>query len=127
MIRETQREAWEAIQPKLPSMQKEMLYLLSYAPSAAFEVYEAKGGLISNITATINQLANLGKVVDTGLRRINPKSGRKCIVWGLPCLGGNPYLPTPKPTRKALVEQIEFQRKRIIELEDEITRLKVEW
>ena len=81
MIRETQMESWEAIKPKLGPRQKEVLEELMLQPSTGFEISARLGRETYTVLPRINELMDHGLVVDSGVRRTNPKTKKKAIVW----------------------------------------------
>jgi len=80
MIPDTQREAFEAIKPKRETLQEQVFQFIKERGGATDE--EIRANLVGSygLAARRNELANQGRVVDNGKRRLS-SFGRKVIVW----------------------------------------------
>jgi len=81
----TSQEAAETISTAACRAQVEALFQ-KYGPMADFELRELCRGelewpLNRRINPRRNELSNIGVLRDSGIKRINPKSNKSCIVW----------------------------------------------
>jgi predicted ArsR family transcriptional regulator len=80
--RDTAREAAESLKPKAPLVRDKILQLMA-SPHAEFTADEAASMLglpILTVRPRFSELANMGKLVDSGVRRRND-SGKNAIAW----------------------------------------------
>lgn len=80
-VRDTQRSAWNDVQAKLGVRQQEVLKTLRYAPATLCEIANRLHVPINSISGRVTELCRAGLVKDSGMRRINPESGKANIVW----------------------------------------------
>lgn len=82
-MRDTQIDAWESIQDKLPESRSKVLSLIRSADGGAtlFELVGWLGWPINRISGRVTELARDSLICDSGYRRVNPISGRPNIVW----------------------------------------------
>ena len=93
MQQATSIQANEHVKKTLSEREKRVRQvLLDRGPLALFEIAAILGVPDHTISGRITALADKHKVIeDTGLRRVNPKSGRHAIVWRLK------YVQPPTP------------------------------
>jgi len=101
--RDTGIAAAEDVAPKVPRLQRVVLKSLETAgPSTPDEIAARHGLSILTIRPRVSELGRLGKIVDTGARRVN-RSGKKAIVWRLAKVAeqntpdNSPAAPEPGP------------------------------
>lgn len=84
MIRDTSREAYEAVLPDLSEKQATVLGLLNTAREALTnsEIGQALAWPINTVTPRTNELVKLGKVADAGKRTCRI-TGRTAHTWGV--------------------------------------------
>ena len=82
-MRDTQIDAWDAIQDKLPDARGIVRNAIIGRPLGAtlFELQSLLGWPINRISGRVTELAKRGLIQDGGTRRINPLSGKRGIVW----------------------------------------------
>lgn len=81
-ISDTQREAWEAIQPKLPELRLRVFQLVKRDKGAClFEASEALKIPFHHLSGCFTHLRDQGLIRDSGERRVFEPTGRKHIVW----------------------------------------------
>ena len=80
-MRDTQLAAWGDIQIKLGTHQKQVLEVIAAAPATGYEAANVLGWYSYRTLPRITELAKKGLVEDSGIRRINPESGKQTIVW----------------------------------------------
>ena len=80
---ETQTECWKDIKDNLTGTRREVLDRISEVPQGKtlFELVETLGWPINRISGRVTELHQKDAIVDSGDRRINPSSGRRCVVW----------------------------------------------
>ena len=81
---DTSRQAAEDISPAAPTLRGQVLYRISQAGDRGLTADEAahilQEGILS-IRPRVTELNRLGRIEDTGERRLNTISGKKAIVW----------------------------------------------
>lgn len=80
---ETQIEAWESIQDKLPESRREVLHVIAAAGALGISTVAISETLkwpINCVSGRITELHDSGLVKDSGRRCINP-SGKRAILW----------------------------------------------
>jgi predicted ArsR family transcriptional regulator len=80
--RETSRSAAESVRPKAKRLQQFCIDALRQGPLTADECAERLQIDKLSIRPRFSELASLGKIVDTGERRLNA-SGKRAVVWSL--------------------------------------------
>jgi predicted ArsR family transcriptional regulator len=81
--RETSRDAAESVRPKAKRLQQFCIDALrKHGPLTADECADRLQIDKLSIRPRFSELAALGKVFDTGHRRLN-ESGKRAVVWGL--------------------------------------------
>lgn len=83
MVRDTQQEAWGALNPKIGERQAVVLSELQRGPATLFELTERLMLPVNRVSGRITELHDKGMIADTGTRRINPQSGKRGIVWAV--------------------------------------------
>lgn len=83
-ISDTQKESWDSLQPTLGEKQKAVLDVINIKPSTLFEIACTLRWPVNRVSGRISELRDAGLIVDTGLRRVNPDSGKRGIIWGTP-------------------------------------------
>lgn len=78
--RATSRAAAEAMKPKVKSLRARVYDAIAERPSTPEEVASRIGEPVMNCRPRTAELAKLGKIEDSGLRR-TAMGGRKAIVW----------------------------------------------
>lgn len=81
MIHDTQQGAWNDLQDTLGAKQAAVLAELERGPATLFELTRRLGMPVNRISGRITELSARGLIQDTGIRRINPESGKGGIVW----------------------------------------------
>lgn len=84
---ETGKEAAEAIAPKLGRLQRLVLDTITSRGSLGLTPEEACDLLDlprTTLQPRFSELKAKGKVVDSGMRRANPSSRKRAVVWCLP-------------------------------------------
>jgi hypothetical protein len=85
-FRDTQITSWCSLQSSLDTRLDQVYEIIRRSGGATgFEVAEALGLPLHCVSGRITDLCGErgGWVVeDSGLRRVNPGSGKSCIVWG---------------------------------------------
>lgn len=85
VIRDTQRAAWRDVQDALGEKQRMVLEVITNGPATGYEVAKQLGWHSYRTLPRITELTKAGLLEDSGLRRINPESGKNTIVWRLKC------------------------------------------
>tara|TARA_R110000824_G_scaffold169383_1_gene346493 strand:+ start:1258 stop:1545 length:288 start_codon:yes stop_codon:yes gene_type:complete len=79
---ETSVEAAEAIKPKTASLRNiVLLHLRKYDGLTVHECAHIMNANVPAIQPRFSELKRLGKISDSGHRRVNNASGKKAIVW----------------------------------------------
>jgi predicted ArsR family transcriptional regulator len=78
---ETSRAAADDVAPKAPRLREMVLVALRDKPRTADECADHLGIDKLSIRPRCSELSALGKIVDTGDRRLNA-SGKRAVVWG---------------------------------------------
>ena len=79
---ETSRAAADAIKPKAATVRQRVLWEIGIGARTADEVAAMVGLSILAVRPRCSELARLGLIADTGMRRPN-ESGRMAVVWRL--------------------------------------------
>lgn len=82
-IRETQLEAWEAIQESLPESRRSVLRMIENSGNQGITTFDIAKKLmmpINCISGRVTELNDVGIVMDSGRRGVNP-SGKRAILW----------------------------------------------
>jgi len=77
---ETSHDAAVAMAPEARNLQADCLRALRSYPQTADEVADFLNRSILSIRPRLSELLRLGKITDTGFRRLN-QSGKNAIVW----------------------------------------------
>ena len=78
--RETSIAAAAEIEPKAQNLKKQVWIALNDRPGTADEIAARLNKSILSIRPRLSELANLGLIADSGIRRENA-SGKRAIVW----------------------------------------------
>jgi predicted transcriptional regulator len=82
---ETQLTAYAEIQDSLSEARGKVLRTISKNGGATtFEIAKLLSWPINRVSGRVTELCDKGAAIDSGERRVNPESGKKCIVWALP-------------------------------------------
>jgi predicted transcriptional regulator len=81
MIQDTQRAAYDEIQPTVSEKRARVLAVITKSPSALFDICSALGWPVNRVSGRVTELAEQGLIEDSGSRKVNPASGKKGIVW----------------------------------------------
>lgn len=82
MTRDTQRKAWEELQPTIGAKRQAVLTVIRRRKGAAlFEIADHLGWPINRVSGRVTELTKLNLVRDSGRRVVNPASGKNVIVW----------------------------------------------
>lgn len=82
-MRDTQIYAWDSIQERLPQTRREVLSVVRDSGKFGITTYSVAEKLrwaINSVSGRITELAEVGIVIDSGRRGVNP-SGKKAILW----------------------------------------------
>ncbi len=80
-IPETQLDSWDKLQDNLSCRQEAVFKAVARKPSTLFELTDWMGKPVNHISGRITELKRMGRVRDSGLRRENPRTGKRGIVW----------------------------------------------
>ncbi len=88
-IKDTQRESWKEIRKDLSARHNQVLELLDRSKKGLtlFETCAFYGLPPNQFSGRFTELAEQDRIIDTGLRRINPMTGKKGVVWDFPKKG----------------------------------------
>jgi len=82
--RETQLSAYAEIKDTLSEARGIVLRAINKDGGATtFEIAKLLGWPINRVSGRVTELCDKGAAIDSGERRINPESGKKCIVWSV--------------------------------------------
>lgn len=82
MIRDTQQQAWDSIQGKLGAHQRAVLAMIRERRQITMQgLSDALHWTINCVSGRVTELAKEGLIRDSGVRTINPATGRRCTVW----------------------------------------------
>ena len=76
---DTQDAAWDAVQPRLATIQHKVLEAIRECPSTCDELEQALALTHQTCSAAVNNLMNKGLIVASGYRPT--RSGRSARVW----------------------------------------------
>lgn len=82
--RDTQLDAWDQLQPKIGEARRlvlKMIALKGAGGATLFELQTVLGWPVNRISGRVTELTKDGMIGDTGLRRVNPASGKRGIAW----------------------------------------------
>lgn len=81
-MRDTQKSAWQSLEPTLPDRRAEVLAYIASRPegAASFEIAEALHWPINCVSGRVTELFDSGLIRDSS-RVVNPHSGKKAIRW----------------------------------------------
>lgn len=84
-IKDTQRAAWDRVKPDLGGRHDQLLGLLRQSKNGVtlFEACAFFGVPPNQLSGRFTELAEQGRVVDSGNRRMNPSTGINGVVWKL--------------------------------------------
>lgn len=81
---ETSKAAAKSMAGKAPTIRDQVIAALGdYGPRASFELAALIGKSYRSVQPRTSELAQMGKVSDSGKRRIDPETGKEVIVWKL--------------------------------------------
>lgn len=80
---DTSRQAAEYMKGRTPQLQMLVLRALAMRPMATFEIARAIQKSYRAIQPRTSELRLAGRIEDSGIRRIDPETGRNVIVWQL--------------------------------------------
>lgn len=79
-MQDTQLDSWDDIQSTL-SEKRLIVYKAISGGSTLFEICKKLGWPVNRVSGRVTELRKSGRIVDSGIRRINPDSGKSGIVW----------------------------------------------
>lgn len=80
-MKDTQLQAYESIKSVLGKRQKQVFESICENPKTAYDLSNSLNLPINSISGRITELAKLGIIYDSGERKINSFSGKKCVLW----------------------------------------------
>ena len=82
-MRDTQQAAWIELKVKLTERQRQVVEVITSRGGActSFKVAEVLNVPINYVSGRFTELNDKGVIVDSGIRSINPLSGKRVIVW----------------------------------------------
>lgn len=81
MIPETQLDAFRQLKNANEKRSLVFRAIDSYGSLTLFELVKILQWPVNRISGRVRELSKQGKIKDSGLRRINPESGKSGIVW----------------------------------------------
>jgi hypothetical protein len=82
LIPDTQRESYAKIKPVAEDVRARVYEALRSGPKTAHRLSLELEKPIYQVSPRITELKHSGWVEDTGIREVNPDTGRNTIVWG---------------------------------------------
>jgi hypothetical protein len=82
-IPDTQLEAWGDLLLTIGSKRQVVLNIIDNKPNGAtlFQIADILDWPINRVSGRVTELKDMGKIIDSGERLVNPNSGKKAIVW----------------------------------------------
>lgn len=82
MSTDTQRQAYQDLQENVSGRRAEVLREITNSKGLGlWEISEKLGWPINSVSGRVTELVKLGHVFDSGLRGLNPHSGKRVILW----------------------------------------------
>ena len=83
MTRATQLESWTQIKPTLGDKQYTVLLAIRQSPHGLtlWEIVDNLKWPINSVSGRVTELAAMGKIRDSGGRKVNPRTGKRAVVW----------------------------------------------
>lgn len=81
---DTQREAYEAILEKLPERRRAVADVILGSKDRGACLWDIALYLdwpINCVSGRVTELAKAGIITDSGRRAVNPKTGRRAVLW----------------------------------------------
>ena len=80
---DTSKAAAESMQSRVSFLQRKALEILRHGPRTADEIAFAAGVSALAMRPRLSELTLLGAVKDSGIRRVNPSSGKRAKAYQL--------------------------------------------
>lgn len=83
MIQDTQQMAWDDLQDTISRKRTVVLEAITKSPDGLplFKLVKRLGWPVNRVSGRVTELRRLGRIEDSGLREVNPDSGKLGIVW----------------------------------------------
>lgn len=79
---DTSRAAAEHVSGRAATLRASVLEALrEHGPRATFELPRLCGATYRALQPRTSELRAAGAIADSGARRVDPETGRKCVVW----------------------------------------------
>ena len=80
MILDTQIDAFESLD--ISKRRSEVLFAIKTSDGITlFELAKKLGWTINRVSGRVTELARMNLIYDSAIRRMNPNSGRRSVVW----------------------------------------------
>jgi DNA-binding transcriptional regulator GbsR (MarR family) len=81
-MRDTSLAAYDDIRDTLSAKRAKVLGIIKMLDGATlYEISKNLGWSINRVSGRVTELCDLGIVEDPGDRKVNPSSGKNCIIW----------------------------------------------